>query len=309
VKAATRERVLGAMEALGFEPNMNARGLRGARTGLVGVSLPHLEAMVLAQKSQVLHRELRAAGLRGIFEMPEGDPEMEAEVVRHFLAIQVDAVVLIGTRLAADSGVLAAARERGVRVVAVDPVERLEVATVNLTRQWVMGRIVEHLHGLGHRRMALLGVRTDDLYGIKREHGLRSGAKRCGLDARDCFEWLDAAGYSLQDYGYGMHLGEQLLALGAAGPRALICLNDRIAIGAMRALQDAGRRVPEDYSIVGFDNLPESGWSHPALTTVDHDVASMMKRALELLMEDGERQVRVRPRLILRDSTAQCPEI
>lgn len=305
VRAATRERVLRAMAELGFEPNLQARGLKGVRSGLIGVSFPHLDAQVLAQKSQVLHRNLREAGYRAVFEMPEGDPAVEAEVVRHFLSIGVDGVVLIGSKLTGEERVLADAQERGVRMVAIDPVRKLPVVEIRLDRRRALRELVLYLYGLGHREFGFLGIRTDDLYGEARLRGLKAAASELGLEEGRSYRWYDAEGYSLQDYGYGAELGRRVMADGSRAPRALVCLNDRIAIGAMRTLQDAGKRVPEDFAVAGFDNVPEAAWSRPGLTTVDHNIEEMMWHAGQLLLAgDKRRNVRLAPILKIRGSTA-----
>ncbi len=307
VREQTRQRVLAAVERLGFEPNRLARGLRGVPSGLVGVSFPHLEAMVLAQKSQALARELRGVGYRGIFEMPEGDPEVEAAVVRHFLSIKVDGIVLIGSTLPVDAPVLREVAASRTGIVAVDPREPLPVARVSLDRAKAVELKVRLLHDLGHRRIAVLGFRSDDMYGPARIGGVKRAAKLLGLDEGAAFVWLDAAGYGLQDYRYGAVLAEQVLALGPDGPTALLCLNDRMALGAMVALRQAGRRVPEDYSVVGFDNLPETAWTLPPLTTIDQNIPVLMgwaRRALWNAIQGGSPlHKRVEPRLVLRAST------
>lgn len=283
VKEATRERVQQAMQELGFEPNRFARGLRGMPSGLVGISIPHLEAMVLARKTQALSRELRQAGYRGIFEMPEGDNEMEEEVVRHFLSIQVEGIILVGSRLTGGEAFFAEAKQKKVGIVALDPVNDLPVPTLRLNRGEAMAGIVGHLYENGHRRFGLLGIGTDDLYGDARQLGLQAGAARCGLDAKGAFMAFDAQGYSLQDYQYGAYLAEVLLRE-AEGITALICLNDRIAIGAMRTLQANGIEVPAQMAVVGFDNAMEGAWSHPSLSSVDQNIDAMMKRAVERLI-------------------------
>lgn len=309
VKEATRRRVLEAVDELGFAPNMLARSLRGVPSGVVGVSFPHLEAAVLAQKSQVLQQALGEAGYRGIFEMPNGDPEVEAEVVRHFLSIQVDGIVLMGSVLPADAGILEEVAERGVAMVAVDPRERLPVAQVSLDRGKAMRQVLDHLFGLGHRRFGILGFASDDLYPEVRRRGLVRAASRLGLDpARDLVSF-DLNGYQQQDYRYGAELAREVLSAGNAAPRALIFLNDRLAIGAMNALRAAGKRVPGDFSIIGFDNLAEAAWTEPALTTVDQNVEALMREASGLLWEPpvpGKRTPvrRISPTLVVRASTA-----
>ena len=310
VKEKTRQRIMEAVEALGFEPNKLARGLRGVRSGLVGVSFPHLEAMVLARKSQALQQELREAGYRALFEMPEGDPDVEAAVVRHFLSINVDGIVLIGSILEADSPVFEEAEARGVRVVAVDPRNTLPIPRVSLDRGAAMEMKLRHLYELGHRRIGVLGLSSDDMYQATRRRGLRRAAGLLGMDFERDLVFVDEPGFDQQSYRFGSILADRVLAMGKRAPTALFCLNDRIAIGALRGLQAAGRGVPGDFSVIGLDNLPETAWTDPPLTTVDQNIGRLMQQAQTALWSEsaGSRppHYKVEPVLVVRKSTGRA---
>jgi DNA-binding LacI/PurR family transcriptional regulator len=312
VKEETRQRVLAAMEELGFEPNRMARGLRGVPSGIVGVSFPHLEAMVLARKSQVLQQELKKAGHRALFEMPEGDPEVEADVVRHFLSINVDGIVLIGSILDPASPVFAEATTRGVRIVAVDPRKALPVPRVSLDRGKAMELKLRHLHERGHRRIGILGLESDDMYQSIRRRGLRRATGALGMDYEKDLLFVEEGGHHQQSYEFGALLARKVLAMGDSAPTALFCLNDRIAIGALRGLQAAGKRVPEDFSVIGLDNLPETAWTNPPLTTVDQNIGKLMEKAQEALWTDGNGgkppHYKVEPLLVVRESTGRVKD-
>ena len=307
VKDETRERVQKAMAELGFEPNRFAQGLRGKPSGLVGVSFPYLEATVLVEKCRVLQAELREAGYRGMFEIPEGDPEMEREVIRHYLSIKAEGIVLIASKLEADDPVFLEVEERGVGIVAVDAKHALPVMRVQLNRAKAMEKIMEHLYELGHRRIGLLGLGSDDMYRAARTKGIQGACKRLGLNSGEDLISVDADGYSWRDYEFGAVLAKSVLQLGKSRPTALLCLNDCLAVSAVRALQEAGLTVPEDISVVGFDNTPESKWGNPSLTTVDQNVGELMRAAKRLLWESiqgsAPRLERVDPCLIARGST------
>jgi len=303
------------MEELGFQPNMLARGLRGTHTKLIGVCVQELDSPILARKMACLQSLIRAAGYRGIIELTEGDPALEEEVVRHFFSMRVEGVVLVGPTLASGSVLARQMAEGEVPVVAVDPREALPVARVVLDREHAMELKVEHLHGFGHRRFAVLAVGSDRLYGAQRMRGLQRAARRLGLDVARDFVFFDLEGYGLQDYRYGYELGRRVLAMGEAAPTGLIALNDRIAIGVLRALHEAGRRVPEDFSLIGFDNLDVTEWTEPTLSSIDQQIHSVMSKAVALLMRGAQQEeVRkraprntVKPRLFARGSTGPAP--
>jgi DNA-binding LacI/PurR family transcriptional regulator len=284
-----------------------ARGLRGLPSGLVGVSFPYLEATILSEKGSVLQKELHTTGYRGIFEITRGDAEMEAEVIRHFLSINVEGVVLIAPTLKPDNPVFREVQERGAGIVALDPRHKLPVSMVNLDRKKAMSLILEHLHGLGHRRFGLLGFGSDDMYREARSEGLEGASRKLGIDFQKDIIKVEEAGYSWRDYAFGEVLARKLLRMSGEQPTALICLNDRLAIGAMKALRDAGKSIPGNYSVVGFDNLPESRWTYPALTTVDQNIQAAMHRVNRVLWESiqGKREARksIDPELIARESS------
>jgi len=307
VKEETRERVLEAIDELGFEPNRMARGLKGARSGLIGVSFQDLETLILAEKSNALQKLLREAGYRGLFEMPGTDLKLQEEVIRHFLSIQVDGIVLIGSTLGPGSSVWDLASVRDCPLVAVDPREALGIPTVNLDRSRAMEEIYYTLYEAGHRRIGLLGLGSDDMYQNPRRAGLEQAISVLG--ATEGLLEYNLSGYSHQDYGYGAALAEACLSSDIELPTGLICLSDRIAIGALRTFQERGLRVPEDVSIIGFDNLPEGNWTRPRLTTYDQNIDGLMGSAMEALMARMEGED-VSPkmcsgRLVIRESTAR----
>lgn len=309
VRDETRQRVLEAVDELGFEPNKLARGLRGVPSGVVGVSFPHLEALVLAAKSQALQRELKTSGYRALFEMPQGDPDVETAVVRHFLSINVAGIVLIGSTLEATSPVFDEVRDRGVGIVAVDARNALPIPRVSLDRGKAMELKLRHLHELGHRRIGVLGLSSDDMYQGIRRRGLRRAAGLLGLDFDRDLMFFDEPGHDQQSYQFGAILAGKVLEMGAAGPTALFCLNDRIAIGALRGLQDAGKQIPSDYSVIGLDNLAETAWTNPPLTTVDQNIKTLMKRSQQALWgaerPGGPPHYKVEPLLVVRQSTGR----
>lgn len=311
VKTDTRERVIAAIEEFGFEPNRMARGLRGAPSRLIGVCFQQLEAPILARKISVLQKNLRGMDYRGIIELTEGDQNLEAAVIRHFMSIRVDGIVLLGSLLTEEDPVVEQLLRAGMPVVAIDPIHDLPFPQVMLARDRALAGKVAHLYGLGHRRFGLLGIESDDLYRSHRLRGVREAADEFGLDFDTDFLSFSLPGYPLQDYGYGAALARRLLDE-PEKPTGLICLNDRIAIGAMRTLQEAGFEIPGNFSVIGFDNLEMAAWAYPGLTTIDQRVEKTMTAATRLLSsviaQDGEGQPAmewIEPLLVDRASTSQ----
>lgn len=313
VKEETRQRVHEAMYELGFLPNAMARGLRGTRTQMVGVCFQELESPILAKKTSILQKLLRDENYRAILELTGGEAGLEEEVVRHFLSMKVDGVVLVGSTLEAKSPILRELTESGLPTVLVDPASELPFSQVTLAREYAMRLVMDHLYAFGHRSFGVLGINGEVPYGAVRIEGLRKEIRRLKLSMRDDVVMVNVPDTYSQDYVHGWKLGRKLLEREEL-PTALIALNDRVAIGAKKFLQDNDYKIPEDLSIIGFDNLDVTAYSQPSLTTVDQQVGLMMSTAVKLLVEiiDNnekdivQRQV-IRPVLRERESTGLAP--
>ncbi|MGJ3241954.1 MAG: LacI family DNA-binding transcriptional regulator [Opitutales bacterium] len=316
VKASTRQRVEAAMAELGFAPNPMARGLRGGRTRMIGVVFQELETPVLVKKVMALQTRLRAAGYQAVIELTGGRSDEEERVIQSFFNLQVDGVVLVGSTLTADHALvreLAAARPA---VLLVDPAHTgLPFPEVTLDRRAAMPLLMRHLHNLGHRRFALLGINAESPYGRERIEGLRRATRSLGLSGKTAFGAYAEPGPPVQDYGYGWRLAEQAL-LAREPASAWLCLNDRVALGAIKRLEAAGLQVPADRSVTGFDNLDVGAFSRPTLTTIDQQVDTQMARTVTLLMSGFEQgaapaepagPLRIEPRLKPRASTGTAP--
>lgn len=308
VSAKTRDRVLEAIEELGFRPSVLARGLRGGRTGVIGISFQEIESPILAKKVGLLQRHLREAGQRGILELNGGDRVAEITTLQHFIDFRVDAIVLFGSRLSPDDSIVREMLARSLPVLAIDPEFDLPVPTIRLDREDAMSQTVQHLLALGHKRFALLGINSDPIYGPVRRKGLCDALETAGLDPADVLVDVGEPNRDLWSYDYGHHLGARWMDL-PTPPTAAIALNDRIAIGAMRALRDRGRRLPEDFSIVGFDNLEIGLWMDPPLTTVSQETTQSTQAIIDhlgLLLDEGKEVPATQtivPRLLVRGST------
>ncbi len=303
VKPATRDRVLAAAQALHFAPNQMARSLQGGRTGLVGVCFNELESPVLVKKISILHRLLRERGQRGLIELTHGDPQAEREVIAHFARMRVDGIITVYSQVASSDEFSALSADTGIPVVHVDPLTESLHPAATLDRAAAMRLLVDHLVALGHRRVALLGIRRT-LY-PDRWRGLRAAFKKHAIAEPAAVRVFADENSDAQDYAHGRALAEELLADGYR-PTAILALNDRVAIGASARLQEAGWRFPQDCSITGFDNIDVAEHTRPALTTIDHQSDLIMREALELLSapaKSGDTRRVIKPRLIVRAST------
>jgi LacI family transcriptional regulator len=193
-----------------------------------------------------------------------------------------------------------------VPAVVVDPagVPTFDVPTIGATN-WAGGlSAVEHLTRLGHRRVGFVGGTPTLWCSRARLDGYRAGLEAAGLA-------VDPALLTEGDFGYesGFRAADRLLAL-PDRPTAIFAANDQMALGVYEAVRRRGMRVPEDVSVVGFDDLPETRWSSPPLTTVHQPLAEMGLLAARTVLRlvNGERiespRVELATDLVVRDSTA-----
>ncbi len=300
------------MERLGFVPSPLGRALRGGRTGIVGICFQALGSPIVARKIATLQRVLRGVGFRALCELTDGHPDLELEVIRHFVAMKVDGLVLVGGITDSNTGaILELLRVQHMPVVVVDPLRRFPLPTVELDREEAMRLALRHLLEFGHRRFGVLGIDESVRYGVNRWQGIRRFAREHDLAVEEHFVRFVEAEPPDLDFAYGRRLADRFLALPeSARPTALVALNDQVAIGAMARLQQNGVDLPRDVSLLGFDNLDVSAHVTPLLTTVDQHVEHMMETAVDrLTTETGcaagsdEAPRVIMPLLVAREST------
>lgn len=300
ISAETVERIRRVADEAGYRPSAAARSLVTSRTSAIGVVVTTIADPFAAEV--VLGIE-EAAGERGysvILANSGGEPEREMRVVRAFEERRVDGIIVTSSRVgAAYAEVLERAR---VPIVLVNNQHASEfMHSVTIDNRVSAGRAVAHLVKLGHRRIGYIGDRFGYQSDTERMGGYRD-ALGGGFDRR------------LVVQGDGRAEGGEvaMAELLEAGPTAVFCYNDMTAMGAMRAIAERGLRVPEDISVVGFDDLFVARYATPALTTVRQPMGKMGRRAVATLLElfEGNEQENVvmTGRLVVRKSTARLKE-
>ncbi|WP_375390175.1 substrate-binding domain-containing protein [uncultured Amnibacterium sp.] len=298
VRAAVREKVDEAITALDYRPSAAARALARRRTqtvGMVVVGMPYFGPASVANGFNAAARgsgwDVAMAATDGL---DGGDVRQAAESL---LGQDVRAVVVIAPGQAVGDA-LAYLPARLPVVTSVDVVPGASTVAVDDVRGAELA--VEHLAALGHREVLHLAGPQDWTEAGQRVAGWRAASLRLGLGTPDPLQgdWSSATGY---------RLGGEIARTGA--PPAVFCANDQMALGVLAAFREAGVRVPEDVSVVGFDDIPEAAYFPPALTTLRVDFPSlgrrMMQRVDDLLADrEPEPVVPLAPELVARASTA-----
>ncbi|MFE2042660.1 LacI family DNA-binding transcriptional regulator [Streptomyces sp. NPDC059477] len=315
VAAATRERVLRAVKELDYVLNGPASALAAATSDLVGILVhdiadPFFGVMASAIQAEIGGPGGRAGGERlAVVCNTGGSPERELTYLTLLQRQRAAAVVLTGgavedaTHGAAVAAKLRRLTDAGTRVVLCGrlPVPDADVVTLAFGNRDGARELTEHLLGLGHRRMGYLAGPADRTTTRHRLEGHRAALAAAGV-AEDP-RWTVHGGY---DRRSGYEATRELLA---ADPSltAVVAANDSVALGACAALREAGRRVPDDVSVVGFDDLPFSVDAVPALTTVRLPLAEAGARAGRIAMGREEAPAggvaEVRGELVVRQSS------
>ena len=304
IHPATAERVREAVRREGFSPNILGRGLRAGRTDLVGVSLPDLEDYFLAAKVSRLQDAVAERHRHPVLQINRGDAASEVAALERFAAMRCGAVVLIASQLPNGHPALRQLAAAGVRLVFIDPLHPQSGEVVATDRRMAMKEALGHLRALGHRRLATAGINPVSPYGRQRVAGLRQACRKWGWDFARQIVLLDHP-ENCEDTLRGQRIAADYLRSHYPRTRAIIAVNDRIALGLMHALQRAGLRIPEDVSILGYDDAPFAAAISPELTTIDPRVDELIDEAVGRLF--GQQPLPpgwVRPKLKVRESTA-----
>ncbi|HET9647006.1 MAG TPA: LacI family DNA-binding transcriptional regulator [Microlunatus sp.] len=275
VSPATRLRVEQAIAELDYVPNFSARGLRNGRSGVIALALPNLDT---AYSSEMAHFVVQAATARGLsvqIEETHGGAEGERRLLSRARAQLVDGLILNPTRLETS------AVQPDVQlppVVLIGEVDQPIADHVWIDNVAASREIVDVLLREGHRRIALLG-RLDSESSRLRVLGYDQALVGAGAvtdpDLIIEAEWNPRGGALALAHWLESH----------EPPEAIFCLTDSMALGALNALWAAGLRVPDDVSLVGYDDIAEAAYLTPPLTTVSFDKRQFAETALGLLVD------------------------
>jgi LacI family transcriptional regulator len=295
VAPETRRRVQRAIDQVGYVPNGPARQLRGVPSPIVGSISLDLANPFHAEVNRGIEDRLAEAGCVLLACSTDLRAATESRLLRLLEQQGVRGIVISPI----DPAQLAEVTRRGTPVVLLDhPKQQLDMCAVAVDDE-LGGRLAgEHLRALGHRRIVHLSGTVDPGPVLRRRDGLRQAVGEL-LEVR-----MDVHPPSLGEAAAAA--AERVLAL---EPTAVACLNDTAALGLLDGLAALGVRVPEDLSIVGYDDLPFARRLAPALTTVSQPKYQLGYAAAELLLDEGRpghlhREVRFQPSLVVRSSTA-----
>jgi LacI family transcriptional regulator len=305
VSDSVRDRLLAVADRLGYVPNASAQTLKQRTSRVVGVVVSALDNQFYAALAAGIEQVLREASYQTVILGDNSDDAQELAGVRTFLAMRAPGVIM--TPVGAEASRLL--RSHGTEVVEVDrrlsevPCDGVVIDNERGGREATM-----HLIGLGHRRIALLGVDTDWTTDAGRLKGYRTALK----NARIPYDRRLVASIPLHSPDTEARI-EALLD--AAAPTAIFAANNALAEQAWRVLRRRGLRIPTDVSLVGFDDVPWMEMVDPPITVVDQPALELGRCAARLLLRrlDGSSALPpsvevLQPRLVVRGSTGRPPK-
>jgi DNA-binding LacI/PurR family transcriptional regulator len=303
VRGETRERVLAAIRQLDYRPNSMARALVTGRSNTLGVvtfdTTLYGPASTLLGIEQAAHDAgygVSVSSLRSL------NRHTVLAAIQQLRDQGVDGVAVIAPLRAGEDALRHVRSDFAVVAVAAGPNASIPVASVDQIAG--AAAATKHLLNLGHKTVWHLAGPTDWREAEERVDGWKSVLEAAGAAVPALLrgDWTARSGYEI---------GQSLLAI--RGLTAVFVANDQMALGLLRRLHEAGREVPRDLSVVGFDDIPEAAYFTPPLTTVRQDFTELGRRCLRVLLGrieggGGPTRVVVAPELVVRASTGSAPK-
>jgi len=300
VAADTYERVQQVIGELGYASSLAARGMRSRRTNVIGLIMPDVAAPYSIAVLQGVNRAIAQSDY-DLIVYTNGDVRKNASATQeaYFVSLLNGSVtdgVIVVTPVATNFSTAAP-------IVAIDPNnESPECPAIISTNRDGALLAMEYLVGLGHRRIGFIGGRSELVSAIRRLQGYQEGLAAAGIPIDD--DLIETGDYTTET---AVICTQRLLNLDHP-PTAIFASNDQTAMGVYLAAKDAGLRIPEDLSVIGFDNLRESVYLEPSLTTIDQFISKMGTVAVEMLVQLINGEVlendlhKFQTKLVVRDS-------
>ena len=307
-----RERVTSMARKLGYRPNLLARGLVSSRTHAIGYIVDNLSWSFfseLAERVQITAEEFAYSTY--IYSSLKS-PQKEREGIDGFLSRGVDGLLVSATESPENMRVYRELSQANFPIVLFNDLPGVEVDSVVTDNYEGANRAMRHLYEHGHRKIMFIGPKENTTFKTQRLAGYRDFLGRNGLPIRE-----DLVHCEEDDPMYGYRVVKAVMGA-PKKPTAVFVHNDTLAMGVYRAVHEMGLRIPDDLSVVGYDNLDSCQFMYPPLTTIEFPIRHLARAGVELLMKRmSEKKVKsseqeiprihqkisLTPRLIIRQST------
>jgi DNA-binding LacI/PurR family transcriptional regulator len=299
VKTTTRARVIKAIEELKYHPNLHARNLAGGKSRTLGVIVSNLENPFFFDIYKTIESDAHASGYEIVMANTDYRSEQLVSSIRLMIGRRVAGLAAVVSEM--EPALIDELTESNIPVVFYDvgsPRQNITNIRVNYRRG--IDKVIDYLHSMGHRQLGFVGHHA--LLGPINERA------KAVIDAASRYPNMEVRTVADADSLDGGRMATRALLSNGDRPTAIVCVNDIMAVGALRELRERGLRVPQDISVTGFDNVKLSEFCYPALTTVHIPRERIGKLACESLLakSDGDtadHEMVIDPEFVVRDST------
>lgn len=306
ISGQTQQRVLDAIEELGYEPDARAQALRSGNTKTIALIIPDLRNPHFCEYATGIEEAARAAGFHILLSSTTLNDDYAVDIFKGLARRRFDGLILVSSFILESKEAqttLARIRKRGLPIVELSYGED----SVSVDYSKATEEVMSYLLSLGHRCIGLIyGVGGHEL-AEDRLQPYRAFLESVGIPVDE--DIIIECGPTIED---GYQAAKELLELDPR-PTAILAINDLLAMGALRAAADLELHVPNDLSLVGYDNIPMANYLVPRLTSVTKDARTLGRKAFELLLvriqnpDLPRQQIHNPARLIIRESTGRAP--
>ena len=304
IRPETKSRVLSAMESLGYRPNQAARALASSKTKMLGILASDTHHSGPASMVHFMETAARAEGFFVVTcGIDPGNPTSVGEGIEHLLKLGIEGLAVVTPHLEAVAEVRR--QVSGIPVVTLDSMYQMDELAVSVDNFAGGASATQHLIDLGHRNIVHVSGPSNWFESSARSAGYSSTMLNANLSPQVINgDWSLQAGYRI---GNALDINRRDIT-------AVFLANDRMAIGLLRSMRERGVEVPGRLSVVGFDDLEESEFCWPPLTTVRQDFLELGSRAMKLLLDELsgkhlKKLDRLVPNLVVRASTGSVTKL
>jgi DNA-binding LacI/PurR family transcriptional regulator len=304
VKTSTRARVIKAIEELKYHPNLHARNLAGGKSRTFGMIVSNMENPFFFDIYKTVESDAHAAGYEVVVANTDYRAEQLVNSIRLMIGRRVAGLAAIVSEM--EPALIDELNQSGVPVVFYDVgAPRQNVTNIRVNYRRGIDKIIDYLYSLGHRNLGFIGHHS--LLGPINERA------KAVIDVAARYPDTTVRTAADADTLDGGRLAARNLLSSGNVPTAIVCVNDIMAVGALRELRERGIRVPQDVSVTGFDNVKLSEFCYPALTTVHiprEQIGHLVADALLAKTDKAsaaEQEMVIDPEFVLRDSTGPAP--
>lgn len=276
---ATRDKIVAVATELGYTPSLIARGLVTQRSFCIGLLVPTFVNLFNSAVAQGIELEARKQGYSLFLASSDADPSREIDVVRSFLARQVDGIISVSGYVSNEYADISS--ETGIPIVLINVnTENSKVHAINHDDYGGAKQIVEHLIERGYKRIAYIGASAESRTHVERRRAwfdtLSAANLPTDFEVDSVYGEIQSGGKACQTL-FAQKKSEQ--------PDAICCFNDMTAVGVMSTLRKMGLEIPKDVAITGFDDIELASVTEPPLTTVRQPLQAMGEKAVTLLLD------------------------